>query len=367
MWHAYVPHTALAREASWSTRSCQATVLSERSPEAGRREENKWIVQENQNSGKQYKSNITKAKKSNTTGAMETPVSRRGSTIGPMQVILDSASMLPPPGSSIDLSSSSRSTTATTITSGAAPQLMAISELLDLAILCKGNAIRAVNLLDAPDDDSNNNRAGYSAGEGGAGADLLSEIIFAADGGAPRAGDEVVPSDGIPATMPIQGLEFSPSGFGLLVWGESYVAVARLPRVSRTTSKPEATPPPPQQQARWDGHQEQLQVRQQHASGDGHGHGREGGGKWRWTLVDMSGYAVDVMRQRIVKASWHPESDNCVTLLTVGKEEGGGAATAFVMLHVPGRERPEQVDMTGGFSICGMTCHTKHYGTHETT
>lgn len=188
----------------------------------------------------------------------------------------------------------------------------------------------------------------------------LAATAAAADAVAPRPGDELVPSDRIPAKLVIQGLEFSPAGSSLLVWGESYVAVARARRSSScSTANSNSQGSGNLTPARYGGNAEA-------------GAGGGGVGKWKWTLVDMSGYAVDILRQKVVKASWHPASDDCLVLLTVGKEDvgwggggggggghgsggKGGAARAFVMLHVPGRERPEQVyigDWGGGRGAC---------------
>lgn len=280
---------------------------------------------------------------------------RRGSSTAAsqMQLVLRSASLHPPPTTSLDAAASSSSGASASVV---ASELMAVSASLDLAILCKSNTIRAVSLMDVPHaaahaPGSSSIRTPLSAQQRRA-DDPFHAVSFSADC-APRPGDDIIPSDSIPPKTPIKGLQFSPSGHSLLIWGESYVAVARLPRGARTTggsSNPThgatpATPPTPFLSP----------PRDLTASGRRRGMGGGDGGssgdksaRWKWTLVDMSGYAVDVMRQRIVHAAWHPASDGCVTLLTAGKDDvyvavAGVGAKAFVMLHVPGRERPEQV------------------------
>ena len=271
-----------------------------------------------------------------------TPVARRTPSTAAthMQAVLSSASLHPPPGASLDAVASSATLGGGDGASGVAPELMAVSEKLDLVILCAGNTIRAVNLAEPSDGGScsSNTNNGSSSRRGTAAQqqqqqqqqhqhDPFREVSFAADC-APRPGDDTIPSDSIPAKTPIKGLEFSPSGHSLLIWGESYVAVARLPRsASRGGLLGGAKPT--------DGGATPVR-------GEGGRRGGDPGARWRWTLVDMSGYVVDVRRQRVVQAAWHPASDSCVTLLTVGREDGGGGG-AFVMLHVPGRERPEEV------------------------
>lgn len=274
-----------------------------------------------------------------------TPVARRQTAIGAhMQAVLHSASKHPPPTPSLNAASGA--------TVGAvAPELMAVSGGLDLAILCKNNTIRAVNLLHLPDDDvsvnsssngDHNSRTRRGAQPPQVDPALLNPVSFAANC-APRPGDDTIPSDSIPAKTAISGLEFSPSGHSLLVWGESYVAVARLPRSSaiatRNTNNSTST-------------SKALDVRRSSPTDSSSVMDHPAGARWKWTLVDMSGYAVDIMRQRIVQAAWHPASDSCVTLLTVGKDDGiggvGGGGKAFVMLHVPGRDRPEKV--------CALVC-----------
>lgn len=284
-----------------------------------------------------------------------TPVARRASsstsTAGPaaaasqMQAVLRSASTHPPPATTaaIDGTAAAGSPPAGY---GVAPELMSVSENLDLAILCADNTIRAASLLDLPSDDSSSSAGSNGIltrrrGGGGDTQDPFHTVSFAADC-APRPGDDTIPSDSIPTKAPIKGLEFSPAGHSLLIWGESYVAVARLPRTAsargggggggRATPGKGSTPP-----------------RANGAPGAG-----DPGARWRWTLVDMSGYAVDVMRQRVVQATWHPASDSCVTLLTAGREEAGSlmaAARAYVMLQVPGRQRPEQVGGRWGVEV----------------
>lgn len=247
--------------------------------------------------------------------------------MGPIQAILDSASNHPPPAVFRGRGGNSASGDCKNINlGGPPPQLIAVNDhTLDLAILCDGNIIRVANLLEA--DKSGTNKSNRS---------ILSVINFGVDGGAPRPGDELVPSDSIPPNTVMQGLEFSPSGSSLLVWGEKYLAVARAPRGGSGGgggggNSWSATP----------NHGNTSSLFRQ-------GNLDPGGGRCRWTLVDMSGYAVDILRQRIVKASWHPASDNCLTVLTIDDGGGGGgggsgAARAYVMLHAPGRERPEQV------------------------
>ncbi|CAM9523888.1 unnamed protein product, partial [Laminaria digitata] len=283
-----------------------------------------------------------------------TPVARRtpSSAATHMQAVLNSASLHPPPSASLDAVASSATLGGGGGASGVAPELMAVSENLDLVVLCAGNTIRAVNLAEPSDggnsSSSNNNNNNSSSNRRGAAAqqqqqhqdDPFREVSFAADC-APRPGDDTIPSDSIPTKTPIKGLEFSPSGHSLLIWGESYVAVARLPRsASRGGLLGGAKLTPRNDGGATPGR------------GEGGRRGGDPGARWRWTLVDMSGYVVDVRRQRVVQAAWHPASDSCVTLLTVGREDGGGGAAgggvgsgarAFVMLHVPGRERPEQV------------------------
>lgn len=272
-----------------------------------------------------------------------TPVARRTPSAAAthMQAVLSSASLHPPPSASLDAVASSATLGGGGGVSGVAPELMAVSEKLDLVVLCTGNTIRAVNLAEPSDggsyNSSNNNRRGTAAQQQQQHQhDPFREISFAADC-APRPGDDTIPSDSIPAKTPIKGLEFSPSGHSLLIWGESYVAVARLPRsASRGGLLGGANPT-----SRDDGGATPVR-------GEGGRRGGDPGARWRWTLVDMSGYVVDVRRQRVVQAAWHPASDSCVTLLTVGREDGGGGG-AFVMLHVPGRERPEQVRCVQGY------------------
>lgn len=246
-----------------------------------------------------------------------TPVSRRASMLAPMQAILDRVSMYPPPVSSLTSSPSG----------GSGVQLMAVSNLLDLVILCERNVLRATNLLDAYDE--NNRSRGEMEREG-----ALSKVTFTAGGSAPIDGNEMVPSDSIPANMQIKGLEFSPSSSELLVWGEDYIAVAQLPNSSRTNASKLATPSPMRSTA---GAASRLLIEDNNDARKKHVD------KWKWTLVDMSEYAVDVKRHKIIKACWHPASPNCVTLLTTTRDEGRGLATASVMLHVPGRLEPEKV------------------------
>lgn len=266
--------------------------------------------------------------------------------MGPIQAILDSASNHPPPatcrgGGTGAAGADSKNTNL----SGPPPQLIAVNDhTLDLAILCDGNIIRMANLLEA--DKNRNMLMNTPGGHNNNNDSLLSAITFAKDGGAPRPGDELVPSDSIPPNTVMQGLEFSPSGSSLLVWGEKYLAVARAPRGGSGGGGNSWSSTSNQGNASSLFRQSGL---------DTGGGGGSGGGRWRWTLVDMSGYAVDILRQKIVKASWHPASDNCLTVLTIddgggggngGRAAGGGgagAARAYVMLHVPGRERPEQV------------------------
>ncbi len=293
---------------------------------------------------------------------METTPRRASSTAASqMKLVLRSAPLHPPPTTSLDAAAaSSGGNGGGGGASVVACELMAVSEGLDLAILCTSNKIRAVSLIDVPDAAA---RAPGSItrtpSRGGGGGqqqqrqqqqqqdDPFHTVSFAADC-APRPGDDVIPSDAIPPKTPIKGLEFSPSGHSLLVWGESYVAVARLPRTGITAGGGNLTPggqgAPSTPAAPMSGRL---------GGGEGDGGGNSGGGgdasaRWRWALVDMSGYAVDVMKQRIVQAAWHPASDSCVTLLTAGKDDAyvadaGAERKAFVMLHVPGRERPEQV------------------------
>lgn len=263
-----------------------------------------------------------------------------------MQLVLRSASLHPPPTTSLDAAVASSGAGAGACGSGGtasvvACDLMAVSEGLYLAMLCRSNTIRAVSLLDVPDaaaaarapSSSSRTRTPQQQRQRGE-EDPFNTVSFSADC-APRPGDDVIPSDSIPPKTPIKGLEFSPSGHSLLIWGESYVAVARLPRGSGSGSGNSrgningvGSPTPNKQ--------------------NGDGSSSDKSARWKWTLVDMSGYTVDVMRQRIVQASWHPASDSCVTLLTVGKDDvyvavAQAGAKAFVMLHVPGRERPEKV------------------------
>lgn len=258
-----------------------------------------------------------------TTSMDSTPVTRRGSILVPMQPILDSASKHQPPASSLGPSQARDDFTT--------PQLMAVSKLLDVAILCEGNALRAANILDVQEDHDPNG--------GGERADVLSVVTFAT--GTPRERDEVVPSDSIPANISVQGIEFSPGGTALLVWGEAYVAVAYLPRVplpnggkhSRSSYLQDASP------ARTNPGRE--------SRADPDGSTRSGGAKsasrWHWTLIDMTSYAVDVMQQRIVRARWHPWCEGCVTLLTSSREDQSAWASASVMFQVPGKRQPEEV------------------------
>ncbi|CAN0062048.1 unnamed protein product, partial [Hapterophycus canaliculatus] len=271
---------------------------------------------------------------------METTPRRSSSTTATqMQLVLRSTALHPPPSTSLDaVVSSSSGGTASVV----ACELMAVSEGLELAMLCASNTIRAVSLTDVPDPATNPpgsitrtpSRAGQQQRHRG--EDPFHTVSFSADC-APRPGDDVIPSDSIPPRTPIKGLEFSPSGHSLLIWGESYVAVARLPRgAARNSGNGNGNPTPNKGGGA------------AAAAGSVDSGGGDSDARWKWTLVDMSGYAVDVMKQRIVQAAWHPASDSCVTLLTVGKDDvyvavAGAGARAFVMLHVPGRERPEQV------------------------
>lgn len=289
-----------------------------------------------------------------------TPLSRRAaSTVaGQMQSVLHNASSHPPPTTSLG-----EMAVSTSAGGGVAPELMSIGEGLNLAILCANNTIRAACLLDLPEDSTSKSTT-CSSGMRGTPAktapprtpsssdeDPFHLVSFSADCTA-RPGDDTIPSDSIPPKTPIQGLEFSPSGHSLLIWGESYVAVARLPRsavrgvASNSGVNGAKSSPPPS--TGWDAR----------SGGGGRAVGGivDPGARWKWTLVDMSGYAVDVMRQRVVQAAWHPASDNCVILLTVEKEDVDGAMTGvagasgargLMMLHVPGRERPEQVCFEG--------------------
>lgn len=299
------------------------------------------------------------------TMSMETTPRRASSTTaGQMQLILRSASLHPPPTTSLDAAvAASGGGTASAV----ACELMAVSEGLDLAMLCANNEIRAVSLTDTPDaaarapGGSAMKTPGSRAGrqQQRQEQDPFSSVSFSADC-APRPGDDVIPSDSIPPKTLIKGLEFSPSGHSLLIWGENYVAVARLPRTPRINNGSNPTPNKPGAPAtpaaatggRWGGR------------GDGDS-SSDTGARWKWTLVDMSGYAIDVMKQRIVQAAWHPASDSCVTLLTVGKDDvyvavAGAGAKAFVMLHVPGRERPEQVCLMNVYveeeMLHGLSC-----------
>ena len=274
---------------------------------------------------------------------METTPRRASSTTaGQMQLVLRSASSHPPPTTSLDA--------AVAASGGASPsvvacELMAVSEGLDLAMLCENNKIRAVSLTDVPDAAAAVRAPGSSTRTPSSRLerqqqrqeqDPFCTVSFSADC-APRPGDDVIPSDSIPPKTLVKGLEFSPSGHSLLIWGESYVAVARLPRTRINAGgggHGGAPGTPAAAGGRW-------------GRGDG-GNGSDAEARWKWTLVDMSGYAIDVMKQRIVQAVWHPASDGCVTLLTAGKDDkyvdaAGVEARTFVMLHVPGRERPEQV------------------------
>ncbi|CBN76114.1 expressed unknown protein [Ectocarpus siliculosus] len=265
-----------------------------------------------------------------------------------MQLVLRSASLHPPPTTSLDAAASSSSGATASVV---ASELMAVSAGLHLAMLCRSNTIRAVSLMDVPDAAAHAPSSGSirtpSSAQQRREDDPFHAVSFSADC-APRPGDDVIPSDSIPPKTPIKGLQFSPSGHSLLIWGESYVAVARLPRSARTTGGsnpthgvPPATPflSPPR---------DLTASGRRRGTAGGDGTSGDKSARWKWTLVDMSGYAVDVMRQRIVHAAWHPASDGCVTLLTAGKDDvyvavAGVGAKAFVMLHVPGRERPEQV------------------------
>ncbi|CAM9141013.1 unnamed protein product [Pylaiella littoralis] len=275
-----------------------------------------------------------------------------------MQLVLRSASLYPPPTTSLDAAAASSGGGGGGGSGGTASvvacELMAVSESLDLAMLFRSNMICAVSLLDVPDaatpaaaaaaarapsSTSTSTRTPQRQRQRAGEEDPFNIVSFSANC-EPRPGDDVIPSDSIPSKTPIKGLEFSPSGHSLLIWGESYVAVARLPRgsgssgSSRSNISGVGNPTP-----------------NKYSSGDGSSSSSSSSDKsarWKWTLVDMSGYTVDVMRQRIVQASWHPASDSCVTLLTVGKGDvyvavAKAGAKAFVMLHVPGRERPEQV------------------------
>eukprot|EP00752_Nemacystus_decipiens_P007409 g6627.t1 len=263
---------------------------------------------------------------------METTPRRASSkTAGQMQLILRTASLHPPPTTSLDAAVAASGGASASVV---ACELMAVSENLDLAMLCASNKIRAVSLKDGPETaaraSGSSTRTPSRAGQHQRqDQDPFNSVSFSADC-SPRLGDDVIPSDSIPPKTLIKGLQFSPSGHSLLIWGESYVAVARLPRARANANPPPNTPGAP---APW---------------GRGEGDSGDTGVRWKWTLVDMSGYAIDVMKQRIVQAAWHPASDSCVTLLTVGKDDvyvavAGSGAKAFVMLHVPGRERPEQV------------------------
>lgn len=261
--------------------------------------------------------------------------------------------MHPPPTTSLDAAVAASGGSASAV----AYELMAVSEGLDLAMLCASNEIRAVCLIDVPDAAArasagrsssitrtpSSSRAGQQQQRQE--QDPFNSVSFSADC-APRPGDDVIPSDSIPPKTLIKGLEFSPSGHSLLIWGESYVAVARLPRCTRTNNG--GGNPPPTNRPGAPATPMSTSGRRARGEGDSTSSSSDTDARWKWTLVDMSGYAIDVMRQRVVQAAWHPASDSCVTLLTVGKDDvyvavAGAGAKAFVMLHVPGRERPEQV------------------------
>lgn len=282
--------------------------------------------------------------------AMEmTPRRASSTTASQMQLILRSASLHPPPTTSLDAAVAASGGASSSVVSC---ELMAVSEGLDLAMLCASNRIRAVSLTDVPDAAARATPGSAtrtpSSSSRGAGQqqrqqeqDPFHSVSFSADC-APRPGDDVIPSDSIPPKTLIKGLEFSPSGHSLLIWGESYVAVARLPRTRINGSNPNPNTPgaPTTPAAAMSG--------RRRARGEGDSGDADADARWKWTLVDMSGYAIDVMKQRVVQAAWHPASDSCVTLLTVGKDDiyvavAGAGAKAFLMLHVPGRERPEQV------------------------
>lgn len=272
-----------------------------------------------------------------------------------MQAVLRSSSLHPPPAGSLDTVASS---TALSVagSSVVAPELMAVSTSpnLELAILCEDNTIRAVSLLDLPDTPSkttpHNRRSARDE-------DVFHKVSFAADC-ALRPGDDAIPSDSIPAKTFIKGLEFSPSGHSLLIWGENYVAVARLPRSTAVTRGSGGGRDPSSANRNGNNDRRALTAAASSPSSwDAASRREDPGVRWRWTLVDMSGYAVDVLRQRVVQAAWNPASDSCVTLLTAAKDEGGVGARArsFVMLHVPGRQRPEQVrDLSCVFAEEGL-------------
>ena len=267
-----------------------------------------------------------------------TPVTRRSvsnaATASQMQAVLRGASLHPPPPNALDVAASP--------TSGVASGLMAVSSKLDLAILCAKNKICAANILDFPNDDGEDSAGRYRTAE-----DPFNEVSFAIDHAPRPDDDESIPSKSIPSKTPIRGLEFSPPGHSLLIWGENYVAVARMPHSvkfrggagRRTPSRASATPP-----SATSARGALTRYEREGDSGD------DSTTKWQWTLLDMSGHAVDTMKHRVVHATWHPASDECVTLLTVAKEEGPMSAAleetparSFVMLHVPGRVKPEQV------------------------
>lgn len=274
-----------------------------------------------------------------------TPVARRTvpnvATDSQIQAVLQGASLHPPPFNALDSSIPSTAEVAT--------ELMAASHKLDLAILCAGNTIFTAKLLDFTEDNDGDGLGNGSVGRHQKAEDPFHLVSFSINGEL-RPEDEVsIPSKAIPSKTRIRGLEFSPSGQSLLIWGESYVAVARLPQSSKlgsgagkhipnrsTPSRSTTTPlkaipssvdrdPPSRHDVSDDWREDEAQ------------------GRYQWTLLDMSGYAVDTMKHRVMHATWHPAVQECVTLLTVSREDGLEAAEGYVMLHVPGRVEPEKV------------------------
>ncbi|CAM9738766.1 unnamed protein product [Choristocarpus tenellus] len=122
----------------------------------------------------------------------------------------------------------------------------------------------------------------------------------------------------LPPDIKITGIEFSPGGDFLLVWGEHYIGVACLPSLGACRHRSSAA-----------------------AATAAVSRRRQGGEGFLW---DMSGYAVDKKQGRVMQASWNPLSDECLTILTVtdGRRSGQGAG-ASIMLHIPGRAMPEKV------------------------
>ncbi|CAN0343099.1 unnamed protein product, partial [Discosporangium mesarthrocarpum] len=200
----------------------------------------------------------------------------------------------PPPTSSLEVGQAFRKG------DGFAPvQLVAINKEMDVAILCEENTLRTMNLMDD---------------------EPMQEVRFSAtrQTGVPEESDAEL-SIKIPEKEKITGIEFSPEGEYLLIWGKHYIGVAYLPSFPGS--------------------------RRSHRScsgsrGDGTGSTRHRMGKEGF-LWDMSAYACDQGNGRVVQVSWNPLSDKCLTIIAVADKDR--KTKACLMLHVIGQRVPSKV------------------------